>query len=115
VCISQKNHTYDVAMAADVLAVHVLDDDDRALAEVFGSLTGDDVDKLALVDWIDGPEGVPVLAGTAGWFAGRVLHRVDLGDHTGLVLEPIAGEQRRPLDNPLGYQAMKDVDPGHDP
>ncbi|MEN3273970.1 MAG: hypothetical protein V7636_2731 [Actinomycetota bacterium] len=113
VCVSHENHTYDLAMRADVLAVHVLDEDDIVLARVFGSLTGDDVDKLALVDWVEGPDGVPVLVGAAGWFAGRVLDRHDVGDHTAVVLEPIAGEQRRPLDPPLGYQSMKDVDPGH--
>ena len=35
-----------------------------------------------------GPEGIPVLDGVPGWFAGRVLDRLDLGDHIGLWLEP---------------------------
>jgi flavin reductase (DIM6/NTAB) family NADH-FMN oxidoreductase RutF len=114
VCISRKNHTYDAAMAAAVVAVHLLDDEDADVAQIFGELTGDDVDKLALVPWIDGPAGVPVLATSAGWFAGTVVDRVELGDHTGLVLEPIAGEKRRPV-HQLGYQAVKDLDPGHAP
>ena len=114
-CVSKANHTHDDAMRAPVVAVHVLDDADRHLAEVFGELTGDAVDKLSLVEWTAGPEDVPVLATTAGWFAGRVVERVDLGDHTGLVLEPIAGEVRRPIERQLGYQSVKQLDPGHAP
>jgi flavin reductase (DIM6/NTAB) family NADH-FMN oxidoreductase RutF len=82
---------------------------------VFGELTGDAVDKLSLVEWREGPEGVAVLDRTAGWFAGRVLERVDLGDHTGIVLEPIAGELRRPVVRQLGFQSVKELDPGHEP
>jgi flavin reductase (DIM6/NTAB) family NADH-FMN oxidoreductase RutF len=115
VCVSKRNHTHDAATTADVIGVHVLDSDDHHLAEVFGELTGDAVDKLSLVDWEEGPGGVPILAATAGWFAGRVLDRLDLGDHTGLVLEPIAGAVRRPIDRQLGFQSVKDMDPGHDP
>src|SRR4051812_8801104 len=113
-CISKKNHTHPSAMAVSVLAVHVLDRDDEHLAEVFGELTGDTVDKLSLVDWDAGPDGVAVLRDAAGWFAGRVVERVDLGDHTGFVLEPFAGEQRRSL-HQLGFQDAKDLDAGHRP
>lgn len=114
-CVSKANHTHDEATRAPVVAVHVLDDADRHLAEVFGELTGDAVDKLSLVGWHEGPDGVPVLDDAAGWFAGCVLERLDLGDHTGLVLEPVTGEQRRPLARQLGFQAVKDLDPGHEP
>jgi flavin reductase (DIM6/NTAB) family NADH-FMN oxidoreductase RutF len=113
-CISKTNHTHREAARTDLLAVHVLDDDDRHLAEVFGELTGDAVDKLSLVEWHEGPGGIPILAGTAGWFACRVVTRVDLGDHTGHVLEVVAAEHRRPV-HQLGYQAVKGMRPGHDP
>jgi len=102
VCVSKVNHTHESAVAADAVTVHVLDVEDRHLAEVFGQLTGDDVDKLSLVD----------LRTAAAWFEGRVLERLDLGDHTGLVLEPVAAERRR-WSGQLGYQSVKDLDPGH--
>ena len=35
-----------------------------------------------------GPGGVPVLDDVPGWFAGRVLDRLDLGDHLGLLPRP---------------------------
>ena len=115
VCISKANHTWDPAMRTDTVAVHVLDESDEHLAEIFGSLTGDDVDKLSLVDWHEGPDGLAVLGSTAGWFAGHVLDRFDLGDHTGLLLEPYAGEVRRAVSRELGYQEVKGMAPGHSP
>lgn len=112
VCISKANHTHDLALASDVLAVHLLDEADRELASIFGELTGDEVDKLSLVAWTEGPGGVPVLDDAAGWFAGRVRDRVDLGDHTAFVLEPFDGAKRRWI-RQLSFQMVKGLDPGH--
>jgi flavin reductase (DIM6/NTAB) family NADH-FMN oxidoreductase RutF len=112
--ISKANHTHEPAMVADSVVVHVLDADDRQLASTFGELSGDDVDKLALVAWSPGPDDVPVLDGAAAWFAGRVVDRVDLGDHTGLVLDVIDAEVRR-WHGQLGFQAVRDLDAGHPP
>ena len=112
-CISKENHTYGPAMRADVLVVHVLGEDDLALAAVFGEETGDEVDKFAQVAWHAGPDGrTPVLDDVDRWFAGRVLDRFDLGDHMGMVLEPIEVELRAHPPQ-LGYQQVKDFDPGH--
>ncbi len=112
VCISKANHTHEHALASPVLGVHLLDEADRGLAQVFGELTGDVVDKLSLVSWREGPEGVPVLCDAADWFAGRVVTTCDLGDHTGFVLEPIDGERRR-WTGQLGFQRVRDLDAGH--
>jgi flavin reductase (DIM6/NTAB) family NADH-FMN oxidoreductase RutF len=61
--------TYRVAVSgATHLAVHLLSDEQRDLARLFGSETG-----------------------AAAWFAGRILHRFDLGDHVGHLTEPVAG------------------------
>lgn len=111
-CISKTNRTHDVVTKADAVVVHFLGAAQRDLAELFGAETGDEVDKFQLCGWSEGPEGLPILDGVPGWFAGRVLERLELGDHTGLWLEPFAVEDRGgPLD--LGFQAMKSVEPGH--
>ena len=49
VWLSKANHTYGLALHADHFAVHLLADDDRDLAVLFGTTTGDDVDKFARV------------------------------------------------------------------
>jgi flavin reductase (DIM6/NTAB) family NADH-FMN oxidoreductase RutF len=111
-CISKENRTFDVVRTADTVVVHFLGRGQRALAELFGGQTGDEVDKFELCEWAPGPEGVPVLVDVPGWFAGHVLDRRDLGDHEGLWLEPIAAEDRGgALD--LGFQDVKGIDPGH--
>ena len=61
VWISKANHTYEVAVHAGHLAVHLLADTDRDLAALFGTTTGDEVDKFAECEWTEGPGGVPLL------------------------------------------------------
>lgn len=115
VCISKANHSWGVAMRAEAMVVHVPSAEERALAELFGQATGDEVDKFAQADWGTGPDGVtPVLSGCARWFAGRVLDRVDSGDHTSFLVEPFAASQGRERGQ-LGFQAAKDMSPGHPP
>jgi flavin reductase (DIM6/NTAB) family NADH-FMN oxidoreductase RutF len=113
VCVSDKNHTFRVAMAADHLAVHVLGPGHHGLARLFGEESGDEVDKFAGIAWSRGPGGAPILADCDRWFVGRVLDRVPLGDHVGHVLEPVA-VQAGGTRGQLGFQAVRDLDPGHD-
>jgi flavin reductase (DIM6/NTAB) family NADH-FMN oxidoreductase RutF len=112
VCLSVKNRTFRIAKTAPVLAVHLVGADQKDLAELFGGETADEVDKLAEWPWREGPEGVPVLDGVRNVFVGRILDRVDLGDHVGHLLEPIAG-RHAPGTTELGFQEAKDIDAGH--
>ncbi len=114
VCLSKKNHTYQVASAADGLVVHFLGEDDKDLAELFGEETGDEVDKFEHCEWDSGPDGTPVLRGCRGWVSGQIIRRVDLGDHDGTVLDVSAAEAREPNARPLGFMSLQDLDPGHD-
>jgi flavin reductase (DIM6/NTAB) family NADH-FMN oxidoreductase RutF len=111
VWISKANHTYEVVERADVLVVHVLAEG-HALAELFGGETGDRVDKFAEVPWTPGPAGIPVLDQARAWFAGRVEHRADWGDHVGYSLEPIEGGTH-PGGQPLSFRDVADVEAGH--
>ena len=115
VCLSKLNRTYRVAQRTDVLAVHLLAADDHAGAELFGGETGDEVDKFARCRWEPGPAGVPVLLDAVGWFAGRVLERIELGDHVGHQLAPMAGTGRPPAPDAavLTFHAARAVPPGH--
>jgi len=112
VWLSKHNHTYQVAQRADVLAVHFPSTDDRELAELFGTTTGDDVDKFAVCRWRTGPGGAPVLEGVRRWFAGTVTERLDSGDHVAFMLDPVAGESGD-WPGQLGFQALQHLNPGH--
>lgn len=112
-CLSDKNRTYRVAQSATVVAMHLVPAGADDLAELFGSQTGDDVDKFAHCEWRPGPEGVPVLARCPNWFAGRVLERIEAGDHQALLLEPIeSGEGDEP--SQFDFHRAKRLEPGHE-
>lgn len=112
VCISKANHTYPLAHGAAVLGVHVLDAGQHRLAELFGGRTGDDVDKFAACAWRDGPGGAPILTDCPHWLVGEVHSQVDLGDHVGFCLAPIAIGARTATD-PLTFAQVQDLQPGH--
>lgn len=112
-CISKKNHTFQLARRATVFAVHIVDEENKAIAELFGGKTGDEVDKFARVRW-HYVDGVPILDDCPRWFTGSVLEQIDLGDHVGHLLEPIkvaAGS----VSDQLTYQQARDIKAGHKP
>jgi flavin reductase (DIM6/NTAB) family NADH-FMN oxidoreductase RutF len=111
-CLSRANHTYHVARRADLAAVHRLDATDRDLAALFGTETGDEVDKFRRCAWTEGPGGVPLLDRCSAWLVGEIDQRVDLGDHEGLVLRPIRLGQRATAP-PLMFSAIRDLEAGH--
>jgi flavin reductase (DIM6/NTAB) family NADH-FMN oxidoreductase RutF len=111
--LSDKNHTYRVATTAQRLAVHVLGQGEGDLARLFGSQTGDEVDKFAQCEWRAGPEGVPILTGAAAWFSGRILERLRLGDHVAFLIEPDSGEITDDIGDLVTFTDVRDLDPGH--
>jgi flavin reductase (DIM6/NTAB) family NADH-FMN oxidoreductase RutF len=112
VFLSRRNRTSRVAQRSDVLAVHVLGADQRALAELFGTRTGDDVDKFARCRWTPGLEGVPLLADCPNRLVGRVVGQVDGGDHLGFVLDVVEASAAD-AGPPLMFQQVRDLEPGH--
>ncbi|HET6952855.1 MAG TPA: flavin reductase family protein [Acidimicrobiales bacterium] len=114
VWLSKANHTYRVGLRATHLAVHLLAAGDHDLAEHFGALTGDAVDKFAGVAWRPGPAGVPLLDRCP---ARLVLARTSLvdegGDHVLVVGEPVVASAPPADFAPLRLGAAADIRPGH--
>jgi flavin reductase (DIM6/NTAB) family NADH-FMN oxidoreductase RutF len=113
VCISDKNHTCAVARDADAMAIHFPPAGAMHLARLFGSETGDRIDKFARCRWRRGPGELPILEECGRWFAGRILERRRLGDHFGFVLDPFAAEDDGRTDTLASQDAMQ-LEPGHD-
>ena len=113
VCLSDKNRTYRVAQDAAVAAMHLVPSSAEGLVALFGSETGDEIDKFERCSWHEGPEGVPILDDCPNWFAGRILDRLTVGDHEALLLHPIAGGAN---DDPsqFDFHRAKRFAPGHD-
>jgi flavin reductase (DIM6/NTAB) family NADH-FMN oxidoreductase RutF len=111
--LSDKNRTYRVARTAASVAVHLVPEDATELAELFGGRTGDEIDKFAHCAWRPGPDEVPLLDDCPNRFVGRVLERIDFGDHAGLVLEPVFAEADDEGAQ-LGFHRAKRIEPGHE-
>ncbi|MGH9164607.1 MAG: flavin reductase family protein [Acidimicrobiales bacterium] len=112
VWLSKENHTTGVVLRAAGLLVHLPSPAERDLATLFGSTTGDDVDKFARCRWQPGPAGLPRLTDCDRWLHGHIVERLDTGDHVGHLLEVIEAAAG-PWSGQLGFQALKDLAPGH--
>ena len=112
-CLSEKNRTFRVAQGADVLVVHLVPDSEPELARLFGSETGDDVDKFTRCEWTPGPGGAPVLAACRNWFAARVLERWPAGDHWAFLLDPFEAASDRDA-RAFTFHRARRFDPGHE-
>ncbi len=114
VFLSEKNRTLRIAERSGALLVHFVPAEELGLVELFGTETGDEVDKFARCRWRPGPEGLPVLEDCAQWFAGRIVERLTVGDHVGFLLEPFAAENGNRT-SPFLFHRAKRLEPGHAP
>jgi flavin reductase (DIM6/NTAB) family NADH-FMN oxidoreductase RutF len=112
--LSRKNHTFRVAADATHLGVHVFDRKHLDVVKLFGSQTGDTVNKFDQCRWHSGPAQTPILDDAAAWFAGKILDRFSLGDHVGHLLEPVGGSPPRELEQWVCYGDVRDLEPGHE-
>ncbi len=112
VFLSRNNRTCRVARRSDVLAVHVLGADQVGLAELFGSQTGDQVDKFSQCRWTPGRQGVPLLDDCPNRLIGSVIEVVNAGDHLGFVLDVVEASANDP-GPPLMFRQVRDLEPGH--
>lgn len=112
--ISRSNYTHEVAGRATALALHCPPVGARSLAELFGGESGDEVDKFARCRWREGPHGLPILEGCGTWLVGRIVTRMPMGDHTGMLCEIV--DAREGDDGPqLRFRQVRHLDPGHAP
>jgi flavin reductase (DIM6/NTAB) family NADH-FMN oxidoreductase RutF len=116
VCISVRNHTFRVlGNGVEVVVVHLVPADAEDLAELFGSQTGDDVDKFSRTAWREGPAGAPVLERCENWFAGRILQCIPAGDHFAYLLAPIAAHSGgRERGFTFHRARVMELEPGHE-
>lgn len=114
VWLSKANHTYRVVLRSTHLAVHFLTDEDHALAEHFGTQSGDALDKFASLDFELAEGGVPLLTRLPNrLFVRRVALLDEGGDHVCVVTEPLRAESAGRF-RPLRLSDVEDLTPGHD-
>lgn len=113
--LSQANHTFGVASRSEHLAIHVLSRRNLSLAKLFGGQTGDEINKFEHCSWHSGPEGMPILDDAQAWLVGKTLQRIDLGDHTGYLLEPVEAWFAEETDDLIHLCDVIEMEPGHEP
>jgi flavin reductase (DIM6/NTAB) family NADH-FMN oxidoreductase RutF len=115
VWLSKANHTYRVALGSTHLGIHFLTTADLSTAELFGTRTGDDVDKFAGTDYTTGAEGgVPVLSDCPHHLVVRRVALLDEGsDHVCIITEPVAVQSPGRYE-PLRLSHAQHLVPGHD-
>ncbi|MET0764582.1 MAG: flavin reductase family protein, partial [Blastococcus sp.] len=113
VWLSKANHTFRVGLHARYFGVHFLREEDMELARLFGTESGDDVDKFDHCAWRTGVGGVPVLVDCPYRFtATRVALLDEGGDHICLVLQPVEVAPASPF-RPLRLSRTTQLTPGH--
>lgn len=113
--LSKANHTCRLATNATHLAVHFLTPEDRSLAELFGTTTGDDIDKFSRCDVEIGIQGVPLLVTCPNRLVVRRTAFLEEGsDHVCFVTEPVEASATADY-QPLRFSDVADLNAGHAP
>ena len=113
VWLSKANHTYRVGLRAAHFAVHFLTAGDIALAERFGTLSGDDTDKFADLDVDLDQHGVPLLRSAPNrMLLERIAVLDDGSDHVCLTTRVSSADTGGSF-APLRVSDATHLDPGH--
>jgi flavin reductase (DIM6/NTAB) family NADH-FMN oxidoreductase RutF len=114
VWLSKANHTYRLALRATHLGIHFLSGDQLALAVLFGTQSGDEVDKFEGLSAQVGAGDTPLLVDVPNRLVVRRVALLDEGaDHVCVTTEPIAAETSGPF-RPLRLSAAAHLVAGHD-
>lgn len=103
-CLANAASAGPAVARAEVVAVHVLSQEQEKVARIFAT---SGIDRFATHGaWHAGPGGVPLLDGVLARLVCRVTQRVEAGDHTIVLATPETGDHR--IDEsatPLVYHA----------
>ncbi len=91
VCLANTSRNFETFTKASGFAVNILSEDQTEISNTFA---GKSEDRFGAVDWSIGPEGSPILQGTAAWFDCVLSKTVEAGDHVILIGEVKAFDQQ---------------------
>jgi flavin reductase (DIM6/NTAB) family NADH-FMN oxidoreductase RutF len=88
-CLAHTASAWPAVAAAEVIAVHVLAEEQEPVARTFAT---HGIDRFAAHGaWRPGPGGVPLLDGVLAQIVCRVVRRVEAGDHSIVLAIPLTG------------------------
>lgn len=113
VWLSKANHTYKVGLRASSFAVHFLTAADLAIAEHFGTLSGEDTDKFAGFNVELDSHGVPLLMACPNQMSLERIAVLDDGsDHVCLTTRVRSARSAEDF-RPLRVSSATHLVPGH--
>jgi (E)-2-((N-methylformamido)methylene)succinate hydrolase len=98
ICLSKAAASSDAFSTARRFAVNILAENQKDISGIFASKRPD---KFTGLDWNEGPDGTPVLAGVAAWFECLRHEIIDAGDH--IILIGRVTNYAHNTASPLGY------------
>lgn len=112
--LSKANHTYRAGLRSADFALHFLAAEDLALAERFGTLSGEETDKFAGLDVSLSERGIPLLeACPQRLLVERLTMLDDGGDHACLTARVRSAQLPGPFD-PLRLSSVVHLRAGRD-
>ncbi len=114
VAIPRSSGACDAVRQSEHLAVHVLAQHQVVLAELFENDADDQAEKFGRCSWRVGPRGMPILDEAIAWFVGRTAYWIEIGDHVGYIVEPVAGWAPESYEDVLYLSDLDDLEPGHE-
>lgn len=113
VWLSKANHTYRVSLRAEHFAAHFLTAEDFALAERFGTLSGEETDKFAGLEVDFDANGVPLLRACPSRMSLERIAVLDDGsDHVCLTARVCSADTEGSF-VPLRVSSATHLVPGH--
>ncbi|AXI47688.1 flavin reductase [Sulfitobacter sp. SK012] len=82
VCLANSSRNYDALVQAKGFAVNILAESQIEISNTFARPVED---RFSTVEWHNGPQGSPILAGASGWFDCSMHKTVEAGDHVILI------------------------------
>jgi flavin reductase (DIM6/NTAB) family NADH-FMN oxidoreductase RutF len=100
-CLDRSSSSWPAINAARHIGVHILSQRQEHVARRFATKG---IDRFGGdVSWRRGPHGVTLLADPLAWLVCQVVDRVDAGDHTIVLAEPVQGDHLDEVHPPLLY------------
>lgn len=110
--LSKANHTYRVSLRSAHFALHFLTTDDLAVAQHFGTRSGEDSDKFSDLDINTTADGTPLLDDVPNRIVvKRIAMLDDGGDHVAITAQVISAETTGPF-MPLRLSHVGDLPAG---
>ena len=108
--INQRNASYSLLIASGAFTVNVLRREQLELARQFGTVSGEEADKLAGVGWRPGRGGAPILDDALAYFECELTQSLPVGDHELMVGRVVDGRIADSGATPLSYAETGDMD-----